>query len=153
MLIVSVFMLQLRVWGKAGSRFMLPTAACCRCCSVFAVAQLWLLTSPSLLCGLETSLENHLRTGAVGVSTTETVRGCGQHLSPQHSQGRGKRTAQGHQQTVSLRAASGTQDADLNNKEEGWRGGSVVKEHWLLWQRNWVQFPAPTRRLTAAQNS
>jgi hypothetical protein len=35
----------------------------------------------------------------------------------------------------------------------GWRDGSAVKEHQLLFQRTWVQFPAPTKGLTTTCNS
>ena len=41
---------------------------------------------------------------------------------------------------------------NVNTQKLGWRNGSAAKEHWLLSQRSWVQFPATTWWLTTICN-
>lgn len=38
-------------------------------------------------------------------------------------------------------------------KVGGWRDGSAVESTWMLFQRTWVQFLAPTWQLTTVCNS
>lgn len=90
----AILVLRPRLWVrcKVGSVSTLLVLFC-----VLVVAQLLLRTFLSILCGVGTSLENHLRTGDVGgVSTTEPMHGDRQRLSPQHARVGGMRSVQGH---------------------------------------------------------